>query len=482
MTGSTRRSQLGDEPRHERDVCERELEPIVAALLLPGVSTGYLASIAAAVALAVPLLVSDAPGTWAWLALRVTVSIVLYVACRRLRRRMDDPRHVLRRLEWIVAIGAVVWGLLPVMVRPDDIATEALVVAFACGNLFAVTATSSVRPAVYRAGVVPAAVIALAGVLMHGGPGTGAWVLLIVVASMYSYVVFRSMHSSLVARVQAEAAQAQLAHQRDLEREAAVLARDQLEVALRQRSVAAAELSVLVTALGHDLSTPLTSATLAADLLAAPPDGRTNGPGDGRRDGLRDGLDQDQQRLVEQIRSSIRHANVVVRDLRQRPSATARELEVTRRPMALADVVRSVVSELDRAGGGVEIVQLDDGAVGIGDRALVSRMLDNLVGNALVHARATRIEVSGRRCGDRVELVVTDDGVGVPEHLRHTLFDPHARGDESPGEGIGLFIVRTFARLQDGDVTHTPGDSGGSRFTITLPAGAEGERAADAQR
>jgi two-component system OmpR family sensor kinase len=82
--------------------------------------------------------------------------------------------------------------------------------------------------------------------------------------------------------------------------------------------------------------------------------------------------------------------------------------------------------------------------------------------------------------GDEALLVVEDDGPGVPEHLRDTLFERFVRGagDRGGSFGLGLAIVRAVAETHGGSVSIEPtGESDGApygaRFIVRLPAQAE---------
>jgi signal transduction histidine kinase len=113
-------------------------------------------------------------------------------------------------------------------------------------------------------------------------------------------------------------------------------------------------------------------------------------------------------------------------------------------------------------------------------RALQS-ILGNLVDNALKFADGTpRIALSlARETGPggaaRAVLRVRDQGVGFPPEDAPLLFDRFHRGSAEqdvsrPGLGLGLFLVREFARLHGGDATATSGGPGrGSEFVVTLP-------------
>jgi signal transduction histidine kinase len=107
---------------------------------------------------------------------------------------------------------------------------------------------------------------------------------------------------------------------------------------------------------------------------------------------------------------------------------------------------------------------------------LVERILAPLLDNAARHAH-TGVHVIVERDCDHVELIVEDDGPGVPEEERDAVFEPgrRARGSAasatltSHGAGLGLALCRRLARSAGGEVHAGPSDAGG-RFIVRLPA------------
>ena len=75
--------------------------------------------------------------------------------------------------------------------------------------------------------------------------------------------------------------------------------------------------------------------------------------------------------------------------------------------------------------------------------------------------------------GDGALIMVEDNGVGVPEELRESIFEPFRQGPEapqhSPGVGVGLTLVRSFAELHGGRAWIAEREGGGASFRVFLP-------------
>jgi len=108
----------------------------------------------------------------------------------------------------------------------------------------------------------------------------------------------------------------------------------------------------------------------------------------------------------------------------------------------------------------------------------LTRALTNLVDNAVRHARGA-VLVDAMAVDDRVEVVVTDDGLGIPLADRERVFDrftrlEEARDRDSGGTGLGLAITRALLRRWGGDVQLE--DAGpGVRAVVRLPAASDRE-------
>jgi len=108
------------------------------------------------------------------------------------------------------------------------------------------------------------------------------------------------------------------------------------------------------------------------------------------------------------------------------------------------------------------------------DQTLLHIALSNLVDNAVKYAGAGEILVAARLGPEgALHLYVSDQGPGLAPEAAQRVFERFERGDHSDqtrGFGLGLWVTRRIARLHGGDVQAMPGDSGGTRFTLHLPA------------
>ncbi len=137
----------------------------------------------------------------------------------------------------------------------------------------------------------------------------------------------------------------------------------------------------------------------------------------------------------------------------------------------VADVRTDLTALIDRRGASVEVEALP---VGRGSRVLLERVLQNLIANAVNygHPERPRVVIDALASADAVTLRVSDNGGGVPQDERESIFDMFKRGSsagEVAGSGIGLAFARRVVARHDGTLTVTDGPIGGACFELTLP-------------
>jgi signal transduction histidine kinase len=118
-----------------------------------------------------------------------------------------------------------------------------------------------------------------------------------------------------------------------------------------------------------------------------------------------------------------------------------------------------------------------------GDPRAVTRLVRNLVDNSIRHAR-NEIRLECGQLDGVAQIIVEDDGPGIPPAERHRIFDRFVRLDsprsrESGGAGLGLAIVAEIAAAHHGTVTITEPTPGGTRFDVRFPLAADNSETAD---
>lgn len=102
----------------------------------------------------------------------------------------------------------------------------------------------------------------------------------------------------------------------------------------------------------------------------------------------------------------------------------------------------------------------------------VAEVFRNVFDNAATHNPVAdlRVTVTARRDGDEVTVVVADDGTGIPDHLRESVFEPGVNSPASEGDGLGLYLVRKLVESYDGSVTVAAREPSGTEFTMRFQA------------
>jgi signal transduction histidine kinase len=211
-----------------------------------------------------------------------------------------------------------------------------------------------------------------------------------------------------------------------------------------------------VAVASHDLRGPLTGILGMASLLRL------------RWDEI------DPVRRLECFESIERQGHLAARlvdDLLTVSRIEAGALDANAEVLELRDVVGGVLHDLP-AGGAVRVV---GGSLRVSaDLDHLRRILGNYVANALKYGDAP-VWVEIREAGPWAEILVRDEGEGVPEDLVPRLFGKFARGGGSraqSGTGLGLSIVRGLARANGGDTWYEPNAPRGSCFGVRLPKAA----------
>ena len=106
------------------------------------------------------------------------------------------------------------------------------------------------------------------------------------------------------------------------------------------------------------------------------------------------------------------------------------------------------------------------------DRQMLHQVLSNILRNAFQAVSSSpdkgRIEVTVAPEHDGFSITIDDDGPGVPEAMRDSVFDPYVT-TKAEGTGLGLAIVKKIVVEHGGTIDAGPSPLGGARFRIRIP-------------
>lgn len=220
--------------------------------------------------------------------------------------------------------------------------------------------------------------------------------------------------------------------------------------------------SALLSAVSHDLRTPLASIGGAAEVLL---DAGADVKPEGRRE------------LLETIRDEAVRLSRLVADLLELTRLESGALRARKEWAPLEDVVSSALSRLEERLAGREVkVDLPDELFLVPmDPILVEQVLLNLVDNAVKYSPAgSAIDIRGRREGALARVTVADRGAGIPEGEEERIFEKFYRGSDAgraAGAGLGLAVSAAIAKAHGGALTagRRADGAGGAEFRLTLP-------------
>jgi len=131
------------------------------------------------------------------------------------------------------------------------------------------------------------------------------------------------------------------------------------------------------------------------------------------------------------------------------------------RPCNLEEVLSDLVGKYDG-----RLVVEGDSTV-IADEGLTS-VFDNLISNAIKHGKATNVMIKIENRGDYCEIIIADNGTGIPDEIKEKVFDEGFSAGGDPGSGIGLYIVKKTIERYGGTISLRDNEPSGTVFIMRL--------------
>lgn len=220
----------------------------------------------------------------------------------------------------------------------------------------------------------------------------------------------------------------------------------------------------LLSAVSHDLRTPLAAAKAAVSSLRSEDVGFSP---------------EDTAELLATVEESVDQLTSLVGNLLDSSRLAAGVVKPELRTVYLEEVVQRALLGISRSTTGyghrgLDRVKVEVGdAVALADSGLLERVLLNLVDNALRYAPASVVRVNAGPVGERVLITIIDEGPGIPRGTEEEMFAPFQRlgdRDNSTGVGLGLSVARGFVEAMGGTISATDTPGGGLTVVVDLAA------------
>ncbi|WP_315386734.1 PAS-domain containing protein [uncultured Stenotrophomonas sp.] len=242
-----------------------------------------------------------------------------------------------------------------------------------------------------------------------------------------------------------------------LEHRVAERTRD-LDEARREAERANRYKSRFVASAVHDLLQPLNAARMFVSVL-------------------RGKLSGDARELSEHVDAALAAQDSILNSLLDISRLESGTLQTHVRAFALSPLLETLAREFGIAAQsrGLQLDWVDTRAVVISDEALLRRILQNFLSNALRYTPRGRVLIGCRRVGDQLRIEVHDQGPGIPESLQGEIFEEFRRlddgVDQERGAGLGLAIVERIGRLLGHRISLRSTLGQGSVFAVTVALG-----------
>jgi len=217
----------------------------------------------------------------------------------------------------------------------------------------------------------------------------------------------------------------------------------------------------LLAALSHDLRTPLTSLVGLSESLAS----------------SKPALAPSQLEVADALHDEALRMSALVSNLLDMARIQSGEVKFNLQWHALEEVVGSALraSGSQLKGHNVSTQLSSDLPLVRFDAVLIERVLSNLLENAAKYTPAgSHIAVKAEVLGLWLNVMVYDDGPGLPQGREEAIFEKFTRGEREsvkPGVGLGLAICRAIVEAHGGKISAAPSPAGGAAFVFTLPLG-----------
>jgi PAS domain S-box-containing protein len=179
---------------------------------------------------------------------------------------------------------------------------------------------------------------------------------------------------------------------------------------------------------------------------------------------------------TQRVKSSVNHLTAILNDFLSLGKLEEGKVDIKLESVDLEDLCKDIKEELKVQAKSNQEILINcpsGGALVRSDARILRNILFNLLSNAIKYSDAgKKIHLTIRELGTAFEIIIKDEGIGIPEADKKHLFDRFFRASNAtniPGTGLGLNIVKRYVELLSGTISFTSAFNKGTSFTINIP-------------
>jgi len=249
--------------------------------------------------------------------------------------------------------------------------------------------------------------------------------------------------------------------ERRLAEEKLKLAQEEIQKALDKERELNELKSRFISTASHEFRTPLSSILSSASLIERYTTTETN---------------DKRNKHINRIKSSVQNLTQILNDFLSLSKLEEGRVEQKKHIFDLCSVIEAVKEEVSvSAKKGQTIHYNHEGEVSViySNLQSIKNVLINLCSNAIKYSGEGKdIYITSKIKETEIEISVIDEGIGIPEHQKHFMFERFFRADNATniqGTGLGLYIVKKYLENLDGEITFESKLGEGTTFTFSFP-------------
>lgn len=182
-------------------------------------------------------------------------------------------------------------------------------------------------------------------------------------------------------------------------------------------------------------------------------------------------LEHSQKKYIDTSLESIEEGIELIKDVRM---LNKLDIEGEKTDVEISNIISKAVDKYSKVGEdkGIEIINRVNKELDVTSNHVIKEAITNLIENSILHSGGSKIIIDhyeeSDKEGDFVNIVIEDDGKGIPDKRKHEVVERGFKGDESKGSGLGMFIADKIVNNYGRGLYIEDSDMGGVKFVVKL--------------